>query len=78
MKQTFLECYLELATTAIEETSNTPKIANELVDKQKLQYVDKVLKGYLKENQPSTITDIARLIQVSQTCYHKVSAKDKK
>lgn len=36
------------------------------------------MKEYLKENQPSTITDIARLIQVSQTCYHKVSAKDKK
>lgn len=48
------------------------------MDKQKLQYVDEVLKEHLKENQPSTMTDVARLIQVSQMCHQRVSAKEKK
>ncbi|KAI4293539.1 hypothetical protein PAPHI01_2813, partial [Pancytospora philotis] len=66
------------AERKVEQVTWTRKVPSELVDPQILGFIDQASGEYAANYPPSSMSDIARLLQAAQACYESRTRKERK
>lgn len=75
LKTMFLAKIKKLQEAGVEEVPRTRKIPSGKIDHQTMLLLNRAVGEYAKAHIPSTMTDIARILQTAQACYQEATTK---